>query len=197
MSKLYCGVDWAESHHDLALGDDSGELVAKRRIPESVEGVTEFLQLLTQAGDDPDDPIPVAIETPRGLLVAALRASGRPVYSINPMAVALCRERRTVAQSKSDHVDALTLANILRTDRHAHRPLPHDSELARSIAVLARAHQDAIRRRTRASNELRSLLREYFPGFLAIFAHRDGGLTSRVARAVLAITPTPDCRHHA
>ncbi len=85
----------------------------------------------------------------------------------------------------------MTLANILRTDMHAHRPLPHDSELARSIAVLARAHQDAIWRRTRASNELRSLLREYFPGYLAIFAHRDGGLSSRVARAVLAIAPTP------
>jgi hypothetical protein len=107
------------------------------------------------------------------------------------MAVARYRERRTVAQSKSDHVDAMTLANILRTDMHAHRQLPADSELARSIAVLARAHQDAIWRRTKASNELRSLLREYFPGFLAIFAHRDGGLTSRVARAVLAIAPTP------
>jgi hypothetical protein len=43
--------------------------------------------------------------------------------------------------------------------------------------VLAHAHQDAISRRTKASNELQSLLCEYFPGFLAIFAHRDGGLT--------------------
>jgi hypothetical protein len=191
VAKVYCGVDWAESHHDLALVDEHGSLVAKRRITESVEGFEAMLELLAEAGDDPADPIPVAIETPRGLLVAALRASGRQVFAINPMAVARYRERRTVAQSKSDHVDAMTLANILRTDMHAHRPLPADTELARSIAVLARAHQDAIWRRTRASNELRSLLREYFPGFLAIFAHRDGGLTSPVARAVLAIAPTP------
>lgn len=191
VAKVYCGVDWAESHHDLALVDEHGSLVAKRRITESVEGFEAMLELLAEAGDDPAAPIPVAIETPRGLLVAALRAAGRQVFAINPMAVARYRERRTVAQSKSDHVDAMTLANILRTDMHAHRPLPADTELARSIAVLARAHQDAIWRRTRASNELRSLLREYFPGFLAIFAHRDGGLTSPVARAVLAIAPTP------
>ncbi|MCE7003278.1 IS110 family transposase [Kibdelosporangium philippinense] len=191
MSTVYCGVDWAESHHDIALVDEQGKLVAKRRITEPAEGFAELVGLLAEAGDDPADPIPVAIETPRGLLVAVLRASGRPVYPINPMAVARYRERRTVARSKSDHVDAMTLANILRTDMHAHRQLPADSELARSIAVLARAHQDAIWRRTKASNELRSLLREYFPGFLAIFAHRDGGLTSRVARAVLAIAPTP------
>lgn len=191
MSKVYCGVDWAESHHDLALVDERGELVAKRRIPESAGGFAELVEMLAAAGDDPADPIPVAIETPRGLLVAALRSTGRPVYSINPMAVARYRERRTVARSKSDHVDAMTLANILRTDQHAHRPLPRDSELARSIGVLARAHQDAIWRRTRASNELCSLLREYFPGFLAFFVGRDGGLASPVARAVLALAPTP------
>jgi hypothetical protein len=38
-----------------------------------------------------------------------------------------------------DHADAVVLANILRTDAHAHRPLPHDSEPVQAIAVLARA----------------------------------------------------------
>jgi hypothetical protein len=72
-------------------------LVGKRRIPESVEGFTALLELLAQAGDNPEDPIPVAIETPRGLLVAALRTTGRPIFPINPMAVARYRERHTVA----------------------------------------------------------------------------------------------------
>jgi transposase len=191
VSSVYCGVDWAETHHDVALVDERGQLVGKRRIAESVEGFTELLELLAQAGDDPEDPIPVAIETPRGLLVAALRATGRPIFPINPMAVARYRERHTVARSKSDHADAMVLANILRTDMHAHRRLPADSELVRSIAVLARAHQDAIWRRTKASNELRSLLREYFPVFLDVFMSKLGGLSSAVARAVLAIAPTP------
>jgi hypothetical protein len=99
-------------------------------------------ELLAEAGDSKDTPIPVAIETPRGLLVAALRATGRRVYTINPMAVARYRERWTVARSKIDHADAVALANILRTDAHAHRPLPADSELAQAVAVLARAHQE-------------------------------------------------------
>ncbi len=85
----------------------------------------------------------------------------------------------------------MILANILRTDAHVHRPLPADTELARSIAVLARAHQDAIWRRTRASNELRSLLREYHPAFLDVFSQRKDFLTSADARAVLAVAPTP------
>ena len=108
------------------------------------------------------------------------------------MAVARYRERHSVSRKKSDHVDAMTLANILRTDAHMHRPLPADTELARAIAVLARAHQDATWRRSRAGNELRSLLREYHPGFLAAFAGGNAtNLATADARAVLAIAPTP------
>jgi transposase len=83
------------------------------------------------------------------------------------------------------------LAGVLRTDLHAHRPLPADTELAQAIAVLARAQQDAIWDRTQAHNRLRSHLREYYPGFLAAFADTRGGITRPEARAVLAAAPTP------
>jgi transposase len=187
-----CGIDWAEGHYDVALVDVDGQLVGKSRYTDSTEGFAALLELLATAGDCEDNLIPVAIETPRGLLVSALRATGRRVYSINPMAVARYRERWTVARSKSDHADAMVLANILRTDADAHRPLPHDSELARAITMLARAHQDAVWRRTKASNELRSLLCEYYPGFLQAFAARGAtNLASADARAILTIAPTP------
>ncbi|GHG14299.1 hypothetical protein GCM10017567_35040 [Amycolatopsis bullii] len=91
--KVFCGIDWAEDHHDVALVDADGALVAKRRIDDSAEGFAELLAMLAEAGDTATDPIPVAIETPRGLLVAGLRQTGRRVYSINPMAVARYRER--------------------------------------------------------------------------------------------------------
>jgi hypothetical protein len=38
------------------------------------------------AGDSAEDPIPMAIETSHGLLVACLGATGQRVYAINPMA---------------------------------------------------------------------------------------------------------------
>jgi transposase len=191
-SSVTCGIDWAEGHYDVALVHVDGQLVGKSRYTDSTEGFAALLELLATAGDCEDNLIPVAIETPRGLLVSALRATGRRVYSINPMAVARYRERWTVARSKSDHADAMVLANILRTDADAHRPLPHDSELARAITVLARAHQDAVWRRTKASNELRSLLCEDYPGFLQAFAARGAtNLASADARAILTIAPTP------
>ena len=40
---------------------------------ETGEGFAELTAMLAGAGDTAEDPIPVALETPRGLLVAALR----------------------------------------------------------------------------------------------------------------------------
>lgn len=43
-----------------------------------------------------------------------------------------------MTRKKSDHLDPMTLANILRTDAQAHRPLPVDTELAQAVTVLTR-----------------------------------------------------------
>lgn len=188
---VFCGIDWAEHHHDVALVDDSGKVIAQRRITETVQGYQQLLDMLAQAGDDPENMIPVAIETTRGLLVACLRAAGRPVFAINPISASRYRERHAVSRKKSDRQDAIVLAGILRTDMALHRPLPADSQQAQALAVLARAQQDAIWRMHRTGNELRSMLREYYPAFLELFAGQNGGVTCREARAILAIAPTP------
>jgi transposase len=188
---VFCGIDWAEDHHDIALADRDGTLLARQRISDDAAGLARLLDLLAEHGDTPDNPIPVAIETPRGLLVACLRATGRKVYPLNPMSVARYRDRHSVAGRKSDPGDAFVMANVLRTDRHAHRPLPEDSELAQAIAVLARAQQDAVWHRIQAHNKLRSHLREYFPGFLAAFAAARGGIMRPEARVILAAAPDP------
>jgi transposase len=188
---VYCGIDWAEDHHDIAVVDRDGKLLARRRISDDPAGLTGLLDLLAEHGDTAEDPVPVAIETPRGLLVACLRATGRPVYPVNPMAVARYRDRHSVTGKKSDHGDSVVLAHVLRTDMGMHRPLPADSELAQAIAVLARAQQDAVWDRTTAHNKLRSHLREYYPGFLAAFADARGGITRPEARAILAAAPAP------
>lgn len=188
---IYCGIDWAEKTHDVALVDDSGQLLAKRHITDDATGYKVLLDLLAEYGDTEEDPIPVAIETSCGLLVAVLRAGKRQVFAINPMAAARYRDRHSVSRKKSDPGDALVLANILRTDMHAHRPLPNDSDLARAVAVLARAQQDATWNRQQISNQLRSLLREYYPSALAAFDPWRNGLCRREAHEILKAAPTP------
>ncbi len=79
-----CGIDWASDHHDVALVDHEGNLSARARITDDLDGLHQLLELFTTHGDTANAAIPVAIETSRGLLVACLRATGRPVYAVNP-----------------------------------------------------------------------------------------------------------------
>jgi transposase len=194
---VFCGIDWSENHHDIALINTDGDLLARRRITDNAAGHRLLLDLLAEHGDTPEDPIPVAIETGHGLLVAALRTGQRRIYAVNPLAAARYRDRHSVSRKKSDPGDALVLANILRTDMPVHRPLPADSEHARAITVLARAQQDAVWNRQQLVNQIRSLLREYYPAALAAFQHKQYGLARPDARVVLALatTPTRAARH--
>jgi transposase len=132
-----CGIDWAQEHHDVAVVDDLGVVLASVRVGNDAAGLRQVLTLLAE--HDPDDgQIPVAIETSQGLLVAGLRAAGRQIYPINPLAVSRYRDRYRASGGKSDAFDAMVLANILRTDAPAHRPLPADSLLLQSLRVLTR-----------------------------------------------------------
>jgi transposase len=109
------------------------------------------------------------------------------VFAINPLAVARYRDRHHVSGAKSDPSDAKLLADLVRTDRHNHRPIAGDTSAVEAVKVLARAHQSLIWARTRHTNALRSTLREYYPAALEAF----DDLADRDALAVLGRAPTP------
>jgi transposase len=188
--EIFCGIDWAESHHDVALVDETGRQLVKRRIGDDMAGFTDLVALLAERTDGNPEQIAavdVAIETDRGLLVAALLGAGHRVYAVNPKAVDRYRDRHAVSGAKSDPGDALVLAQLLRTDRDAHRPIPANTETGEVVKVLARAHADAVHARQQDSNRLRSLLREFYPAALQAFPD----LTTKTALVVLQAAPTP------
>jgi transposase len=183
---IFVGDDWAEAHHDVYVCDENGSRLVQRRLPEGIEGVTALHELIAELVDEPDE-VAVGIETDRGLWVQSLIEAGYQVYAINPKAASRYRDRHTLSGAKSDPGDAKMLAELVRTDRHNHRQVAGDSDLAEGIKVLARAHQNLIWDRTRATNRLRCSLREYFPAALDTF----DDLADRDTLAVLAKAPTP------
>jgi transposase len=184
---LFVGVDWAERHHDVCLLDEQGAVLAKRRITDGLAGVTELHALLARHANDPSYVV-IGIETDRGLLVGALLGAGYQVYGINPLAVSRYRDRHAVSGAKSDRGDAKVLADLVRTDRHNHRQVAGDSQLAEAVKVLARAQQRLVWTRQDQVNALRSALRECYPGALAAFGT---DLAGRDALAVLGMAATP------
>ena len=61
MNQMTCGIDWAENHHDVALVDEDGTLIAKKRITADMGGFRELLELIAEHGGGPAST-PVAIE---------------------------------------------------------------------------------------------------------------------------------------
>ena len=175
----------AEAHHDICVLDEHGQRLAKRRLPEGLAGIAQLHALLAEHAVEPRE-IVIGIETDRGLWVAALVEAGYGVYAINPLAASRYRDRHAVSGATSDSGDAQVLADLVRTDRHQHRPVAADSELAEAVKVLARSHQSLMWTRQRQVNQLRSTLREYYPQALEVFAD---GLGERDALAGLARRP--------
>jgi len=186
---LFVGNDWAGDHHDVEVVDESGHCLIRRRFPEGIVGMAEMHAVIADhlPVDAEASEVIVGIETDRGPWVAALVAAGYQVYAINPMQVARYRERHSTSGAKSDRGDAHVLAEMVRLDRAHHQVLTPDSELVEAIKVLARVHQNLIWTRQRQANQLRSMLREFYPAALAAF----DDLAGRDALAVLAAAPTP------
>ena len=188
---IFVGVDWAETHHDICVLGEAGDVLARRRIPDTLGGVRTLHELLGEHAEEPHEVI-IGIEKDRGLLITAMLAAHYRIYAVNPMSAARYRERHVTSGSKSDTGDAKVLADLVRTDRHNHREAAGDSENAEALKVLARAHQSAIWARQREVNALRNALKDYYPGALNAFGtdHDD-----RDAVAILGLAPTPSLGH--
>jgi transposase len=188
---LFIGDDWAEVHHDVEIEDEAGRVLARRRLPEGLAGITMLHELVAEHLDPAAEPdqVLVGIETERGPWVQALLAAGYAVFAINPLQVARYRERHSPSGAKSDAADAHLLAEIVRLDRAHHRRIAGDSQIAEHVKIATRAHQSMIWSRVRQVNTLRSMLREYYPAALAAFGT---DLAGRDALAVLSAAPNPD-----
>ena len=98
---LFVGDDWAEDHHDVEIVDDTGQVLARRRLPEGLDGVTRLHALkgkhtpIEWADLEPGRAaamVKVGIETDRGPWVAALAATGYEVFAgtSDPLLSSIC-----------------------------------------------------------------------------------------------------------
>ncbi|MBU6423951.1 MAG: IS110 family transposase [Chloroflexi bacterium] len=187
---IFCGIDWAEEHHDVCVVDVEGRVLWRRRIGHDPAGVDELRSAIARIEPDPAQ-VAVGIETGRGLLVGQLVAAGYVIFPINPKAAERFRDRRAASGRKDDRLDAEILAQAVRSDRASLRVLLPDSTEATEVATLARDHANLTRQRTRLRNQLRSALLEYFPAAVAAFE-----LEAKSALAFLSRYAEPEAAAH-
>jgi transposase len=185
---LFVGDDWAEEGHDVELQNEAGRVLGRAKLPEGVVGIARLHAMVGEhLGEDDDATVVVGIETERGPWVRALIGAGYQVYAINPLQVARFREADSTSGAKSDPADAHTIADMVRTKRHALRPVAGDSVQAEAVKVLTRAHKTLVWERTRHLLRLRHALREFFPAALVAF----DDLAAADALDLLGAAPDP------
>lgn len=181
---LFVGIDWSDQNLDFHARRTEGQVLAEGSVKPNLAGMSELFATLEQHA--PPDEISVAIETAHGAWVQALLDRGYSVYPVNPRSAERFRQALSAAGNKSDRIDAKVLAMMLATLHRELKPLRPD---APEIVALRIACQDRVRlveERTAKLNELRALLKIYYPAFLGLF----GCLDSVIALKFLQAFPT-------
>jgi hypothetical protein len=90
----FVGIDWGYETHQVCLVDATGHVHHTRRVAHDRGALEAYLaELLAYTGVAPGQ-IAVAIEAPRGALVATLVERGVAVSAINPKQLDRFRDRR-------------------------------------------------------------------------------------------------------
>jgi Transposase and inactivated derivatives len=162
----YVGIDWAETHHDLAVINEAGKLVGTRRFEHNPTGLNNLKQFLFTFTTDPEQ-LACIVETSHGLLISFLLDAGLPVYAVNPQSA---NQLRKTAGAKTDQIDARLLAKFGRFEFTELRRLKPDAEIVQQLKLLTRKQDSLIAMQTRLSNQLTASLKEYYPVALRLFS---------------------------
>lgn len=184
---LFVGVDWATQEHQVCVLDAEGKVLEEDRVANSGEGLARFCDALMKlSGGDPH-LVQVAIEVPHGAVVETLLEREFLVHSINPKQLDRFRDRFTVAGAKDDRLDARVLADSLRTDAARYRRLSLlDPEIIQ-LRECSRTAEELQGERCRLTNQLREVVRRYFPQALNLKVE----LSSEWFLDLLELMPTP------
>ena len=111
----------------------------------------------------------VAIETSQGAAIEQLLESGVIIYPVNPKSAERYRDRKAPSGTKTDFLDAWSLADALRVDGHGWRALKPLDPLIQELRLLCRDEVELIGKRTELVNQLQAALHEYYPAALQAF----------------------------
>ena len=165
-TSILVGIDWADQVHAFHLIGPDGTVVSGNldQSPEAIE-----LWLVGLQKKYPEARLDVCLETSRGALInALLQYPMVTVYPVNPDALANYRKAFNHGGGKSDPVDAKLILQYLQHYRDQLRPLQIDQPLTRELASLCIDRRRLVQQRVKLSNELKSLLKIYFPAILLL-----------------------------
>ena len=162
---IYVGIDVAKDKHDCFITNSDGEaLYSAFTILNNRDGFDELYQKIRSAADDVSK-IKVGLEATGHYscnLLGFLISKGLPTYVINPLHTNLYRKSLSLRKTKTDKVDAHTIASMLMSDVNlkSYSDISYHNEELKS---LTRYRFDKVKERARLKSSVSRLVNILFP----------------------------------
>lgn len=159
------GIDVAKDKHDCFIINSEGEVLADVfAIPNNMEGFCCLLQRI-QACSVPQDKIKIGLEATGHYsynILGFLLDNGLPTFVLNPLHTNLYRKSLTLRKTKTDRVDARTIAAMLMSDVGL-KPYTDTAYHNEELKSLTRYRFDKVKERAKLKQSVARLVCILFP----------------------------------
>ena len=162
---IYVGIDVAKDKHDCCiLGSEADRLYPVFTIPNNKAGFDELYEKIFSVTDDKAE-IKVGLEATGHYsvnLLGSLIDKGLPTCVINPLHTNLYRKSLSLRKTKTDKVDAGSIAMMLMTDKTL-KPYSDTSYHSEELKSLTRYRFDKVQERAKLKTSVARLVNILFP----------------------------------
>ena len=162
---IYVGIDVAKDKHDCFITNFDGEVLFKAfTIANNLTGFTELYQKIESVMEDVSK-VKVGLEATGHYsynLLGYLIDKGLPTYAINPLHTNLYRKSLSLRQTKTDKVDARTIASMLMSDVNL-KSYSDTSYHNEELKSLTRYRFDKVKERAKLKSSVSRLVCILFP----------------------------------
>lgn len=162
---IYVGIDVAKDKHDCFITDSDGEvLFSAFTFPNNREGFDTLFQRIISVSDDLSK-VKVGLEATGHYsynLLGFLLDKGLTTFIINPLHTNLYRKSLSLRQTKTDKVDAHTIASMLMSDVNL-KSYSDTSYHNEELKSLTRYRFDKVKERAKLKTSVSRLVNILFP----------------------------------
>ncbi len=162
---IYAGIDVAKDKHDCFITNSDGEVLFKAfTIPNNRDGFDELYQKIASVSDDLAK-VKVGLEATGHYsynILGFLLDKGLPTFVINPLHTNLYRKSLSLRKTKTDKVDAHTIATMLMSDVNL-KSYSDTSYHNEELKSLTRYRFDKVRERAKLKTSITRLVTILFP----------------------------------
>ena len=159
------GIDVSKDKHDCFIVSSEGEVLADVfTIPNTMDGFAYLLQRIREC-TTPQDKIKVGLEATGHYsynLLGFLLDNGLPTYVLNPLRTNIYRKSLSLRKTKTDRVDARTIASMLLSDAGL-KPYTDTAYHNEELKSLTRYRFDKVKERAKLKTSISRLVCILFP----------------------------------